>query len=141
MAEAFDEAEKKKKEAKKEENARAQLKKALDLKEPEPLKKLIEIREIRETAKRGRELLARRKGEFVEPREDEKYDKGSVERKMPVAPPSKPEDSRPPATIFQKELHLKDVQEKGKLLESSEERKRNKGRFEEMMRKMRKFLK
>ena len=136
--------------------------KAADLKGAEAIKTLMEIREIRETAKKGREIIARKKGEQIEPEEEEKdvkYKNVDIKSMLepppskPPTPPKNPKDSEPAISRTARLAKLKPLdlsiqrtqtQSFDKITENigaeSEIVKKKKLKFEEMMRKMKKFL-
>lgn len=83
--------------------------KAPELKGPEAIKTLMEIREIRETAKKGREIIARKKGEQIEPKEEERDVKHKdMDIKSMLEPPPAP--PKPPSKLLSKPIALKVVQ-------------------------------
>jgi len=145
MPEAFEEErkEEKKKEIAKPE-IKAPIKKPPELKEPETLKTIREIRDIRETVRKGREIVARKKGEYVEPQEDEKDLKHTaVDVKSmlePPPPPAKPkpkvEGLRPLELFARNKPKMSEIEH-----EAEEARKGKKLEFDVMMQKMKKFLK
>jgi len=146
MPEVFEEERKedrKKKELAKPET-KAPIKKPPELKEPETLKTIREIRDIRETVRRGREIVARKKGEYIESQEDEKDLKHtSIDVKSmlePSPPPAKPkpkiEGLRPLELFARNKPKMSEIE-----YEAEESRKGKKQEFDAMMQKMKKFLK
>ena len=123
---------------------------AIKSKGPEAIKTIMKIREIRETARKGREIIARREGKFIEPKEEEKDLKYvDVDIKSILEPPPKPPKlplNKPQAPL---QMQFKSLTQPPKLApttksipeESEQDKKNKKVKFEEMMRKMKKFLK
>jgi len=152
MPEAFEERkEEDRKEIKKKPMQREEKKApAIKSKGPEAIKTIMEIREIRETAMKGREIIARKEGRHIEPREEEKdlkyvdVDIKSILEPPPTPPKilkSKPQapfqmQSKLPAQPLKLAPIAKSIPE-----ESEQDKKNKKVKFEEMMRKMKKFLK
>ena len=152
MPEAFEERkEEERKEVKKKPLQKEEKKvPAIKSKGPEAIKTIMEIREIRETAMKGREIIARREGRFIEPKEEERDLKYvDIDIKSILEPPPKPpkrpiDDPQAPLQMQPKLLAQspKLVPIAKSISEKSEQDKKNKKvKFEEMMRKMKKFLK
>ena len=162
MAEAFEEREEEKRAEMKKKKVMKPEVKPLASKGPEAIRTLMEIHEIRDTAKKGREILARKKAEWQEPKEEEKdslseeFDiKSMLEPPAPPEPPKEPlghkesemrhfhksgSEKLEPLDIFaSKSKTQKHSMEKVGI--ESEAVKKNKSKFEEMMQKMKKFLK
>jgi hypothetical protein len=152
MPEAFEERKEEDRKETKKKPIQKDDKKALAIKSkgPEAIKTIMEIRDIRETARKGREIIARREGRFIEPKEEVKDLKYvDVDIKSILEPPPKPPNlpsNKPQAPM---QIQSKPPNQPPKLSsitksipEESEQDKRNKKvKFEEMMRKMKKFLK
>jgi len=120
MPEAFEE---------KKEEERKELKKKKKEFAPSELKTIMEIRDVRETARKGREIIARREGKYIEKEEDKDVKYPGVGDMLSSVPPKNPHPQAPIAPPPSAPSGHED------------DRKDGKKKFEDMIRKMKKFLK
>jgi len=148
MAEVFEE-QNEEKEIKKKKETKPEIK-APVIKGPEAIKTLMEIHEIRETARKGREIIARKKGDQIEPKEEEfnEVKHKDVDIKSMLEPPTPPEAGKTsskkiasgklePLSLFTSKSQSQVTEKIGS---ESETVKKRKSKFDEMMRKMKKFI-